>query len=367
MPRATLTRRFLTRYPSPIDISGGSSDRYLDGFPLSQKSRTLPTYWSLEDLPNTETSTKFLQRTASKIREALSSVVSQHQINALPFSREGFRADPYSAFEEFCSAIEAVGPPRGVLLILDEFDKLLSIAHATRERQESAVAPFSHDEALQPEVFGALRKMIMGGRVIRVVVAGLPRLTRQSYDERFFGTLEPVPVAGFTDDEAKRVIAAASGTMRLLDDAERELLRATGAQPYLLQVVCHALFCAMISEGRDLVTLGDVRDVIDREVLPNQTYFTDFLSLLDEQKRRVVRALARLHREAPWRGFVSVGDIERELEAEGRAENDVLAVLEELKTDERPLVERAPNNLTRFRLKIGLIGDQLLAGDQLLR
>jgi hypothetical protein len=241
---------------------------------------------------------------------------------------------------------------------MDEFDKLLAIVESGKKRGAASDKPLRPDEVLQPEVFGALRAMIMRGRSIRVLIAGLPRLLqRLGYEERFFGLFEPVRVAGFTSDEAKTVIAFAQATMRLTEPAETRVIRASGGQPYLLQLICNSLFIHMIDEGRDVVTERDIVDVIERYILPNETYFADFVSLLDHRNLEIVKTVARLQRETPSRRFVTLAEIENALAPTGIRTLDLRTLVSELTSEDRPLLEQSKNG--HLRLTIGLIVDHL--------
>jgi hypothetical protein len=322
-------------------------------------ARYVTKYLSFESRPYSDTSVQFLLHLAESLRDLLAQSVGKHQAAALHFAREEFRADPYSAFERFTTAVEGLAPKKGLLLVFDEFDKLLAIVENGKQRDRATAAPLRPDEVLQPEVFGALRAMIMRGRSIRVLIAGLPRLLQNlGYEERFFGMLEPVRVAGFTEDEARSVLAFAQPTMKLSASAETRVLRASGGQPYLLQVICHLLYVHMLEEGRDLVTPQDVEDVLEKYVLPNQTYFTDFVNLMDRGNMEIVKTVARLQRDTPSRRFVSLAEIENDLAPTGLGGAALRVQLDELTSEERPLLEKISNG--RFRLTIGLLADHLL-------
>lgn len=322
-------------------------------------ARYVTKYASFESRPYSDTSVQFLQHVAEILRDLLARSVGERRAAALPFSREAFRVDPYSAFERFTTAIEQLAPKPALLLVVDEFDKLLAVVEKGKAREEASAVPLRPDEVLQPEIFGALRAMIMRGRAIRLVIAGLPRLLqRLGYEERFFGMLEPVRVAGFTEDEAKMVVGFAEPTMELTLPAETRVFRASGGQPYLLQVICHSLFIHMLEEGRDVVTRLDVDDVLEKAILPNQTYFTDFVNLIDHGNLEIIRAVARLQRETPSRRFVGLAELENALAPMGPAGTDLRALLSDLTSEDRPLLEQSKNG--RFRLTIGLLADHLL-------
>jgi hypothetical protein len=323
--------------------------------------RYLVRYFSFEDRDDSHTTVQFLLRLAEDMRSMLIEEEGRGAADTLPFSRETFRQEPYAAFERFVQAIEARRPKKGLLLIMDEFDKLLDLVRAGRERQLKEPQPLGPASVFQPETMGALRKMIMQCRSIRVVVAGLPRLRSIGYEDRFFGMLEPVTVGGFSADEANQVIDVCKHVASPTAAARAEIHRASGGQPYLLQVICHELFTWMIHEGRDVATEQDVREVLHGRVLTQLAIFSDFMSLLDEPRLELVRVMATLHRESPWRNYVSMADIARSLESKGKSDVAALGLLmDELMMEDRPLVEHAPNDLQRYRLTIGLLGDHLL-------
>jgi hypothetical protein len=317
-------------------------------------------YVTLEGRPLSETSVTLLEYLASRLSELIRGELGPDRAKAPTPVHAEFAIDPYAAFERFAGAVEKLGLKRRLLLIIDEFDKLVEIVRVSRVRQEAALGTLGPNDILQPEVLGALRGMVMSRRAIRLVVAGLPRLKNLGYEERFFGMLEPVQVQGFSEEEATKVIAAGEPTMRLTADARSEVLRASGGQPYILQLVCQALFAIMIEEGRNLATVADVREAIEEHILTNRGYFSDFLNLVDDESRPVVLALAALHRELHWRQYVSLSELARALRPQGLAGAELEARLAALETEERPLIERAPNDRSRFRLTIGALGDLLL-------
>ena len=309
----------------------------------------------LEDRPRTETTESFLIYLSERIRDCLPESVRAK----LPFARQDFRDEPYSAFERFCDALNGLQLQRRVLLIIDEVDKLLAIIRTGEERQTQG--PLGPHHVLQPEVLGALRKTLMKDGALRMVFAGLPTFLEAGYGDRLFGLFLPVYLKPFTEDEAIRVVEASGGVLSLTRRAREHLLRATGLQPYLLNLVCYFLFAAAATSGRDLTTLSDVEEVIEDKLLSSESYFTDYMSLAGSATP-VLRAVAAAERGAHRRRYVSLSEIHRQLRRGGETMDpaNLLTTLEELCRRERPLLQRAPNAADRFQTVIGMLGEHLL-------
>lgn len=320
-----------------------------------------PVYYSPEDRPTSTTAAGMLRILAERIREG----VPREAWKALDFHREAFRdGDPYDAFEAFCASLDRIALQRRVLLILDEFDRLLELARAGERQQEAAGKPLGPHEVFQNEIFGALRKLVLSGGNVSLIIAGLPALLHAGYRDRLFGLLLPVHIRSLRPEDARKILDASQNVMHFAPNAVDRIFLATGLQPYLLQLTCHFLFARLVQGGRELVTASDVDEVIEEDILPNESYFADYRSLVEDRTVDLLRAMHRALRVAGKRRFVSVQEIAHEL---GRGASSVrleeLRVgLDELSDDirhERPLVARAPNAPGRYRLSIGMLGDHL--------
>jgi hypothetical protein len=323
-----------------------------------------PVYWSPEDRSFSDNSCDFLTILTEKIREALPLEVRQR----LPFRRQDFREDPFAAFERFMLAFNDLHQGKQILLLLDEIDKVYAIIEAGRARAGGGPPP-RPQEAILPEVFGALRKCMMEHQCLNVVFAGLPvSLRKISYEDRLFGLLDPVPVGPFTEREAAEVVDAGKQILaEVAPEARRRLHELSGLQPYLLQVICQQLFVRMKHQGRDTVTLGDVDAVVQESVLPNESIFSDYRPLMTPEVEPLLRALASAVRDQRTRRYANVRMVAEKLASHGdlRSETEVKAALDALASPElgettfdRPLVTRFQDN--RYRLVIGLIGEYLL-------
>jgi hypothetical protein len=326
-----------------------------------------PVYWSPEDRSLTDNSCDFLIVLTEKIRSSLPPEVRQR----VEFHRPDFREDPFAGFERFMLSFNSLHLGKRILLLLDEVDKVYAIIEAGRARAQSGSTP-RPQEAVLPEVFGALRKCMMEHQCLNVVFAGLPvSLRKISYEDRLFGLLDSVPVGPFTEDEANAVMDAGKQVLaEVVPEARRRLYELSGLQPYLLQVICQQLFVRMKHQGRDVVTLGDVESVLYENVLPNESIFSDYRPLMTPGVEPLLRALAAAVRDQRTRRYATVRAIAEKLASHGdsRSETETQAALDALVSPDtgvssfdRPLVMRSQDN--RYRLVIGLIGEYLLKDD----
>ena len=320
-------------------------------------NRFIPIYWSVEDRPDSDTTVQFFIDFCKKVIDQLPQGVRPQ----VPFSREELRRAPYAAFEAFTDALDALDLPKKILVVVDEFDRLLHLIRRTAERQATG-APLQPHEAFQPQVLGALRKVIMKGGVLQMVFAGLPTILSAQYEDRLFGTLDAIELRGFSEEEASAVLDEAKDVFSVTPQARERLFAATGCQPYLLQLVCHQLFGRMIFSGRDQAAPFDIDEVIEEKILPHESYFTDYVSLVGANDD-LLRATAIAQREVMHRrAFVSVNEIARVLQGQGYPTTvaQVKESLQQLLLSDRPLVVRAQNDTNRFRLIIGMLGEFLV-------
>lgn len=321
-------------------------------------------YWDVEARPDSDSSADFLSDLAETIRDA----IPARYHSRLRFSREPLRQRPYQAFDDFIQSIEEAALPKRTLVVIDECDRLLKLVEEGRERQLREGRPLTPQEAFQPEVFGALRRALMTTERFSLVLAGLPALVRSAgYENRLFGLMSSLQLRPFSTEEATEVMDAAKPFMEFSLAARNYAFRTTGLQPYLLQVLCDSLFHRMKDHGRDVVAPADVQEVIEEQLLPNESNLADYVSLIEEDWE-ILFGLAEALAAAPQsRRYVSVHEVGHALQQHGLewSEPDIQEALGRLVPSvgddvvDRPLVERAPNDRSRFRLVVGLLGEYL--------
>jgi AAA ATPase domain len=317
--------------------------------------------WDSQDLPDSATTDEVAIHLCNQVIKALPRASRGY----LDFSRERMREDPYAELERFFDAVRNGAPTKQLLIAIDEFDRLMELADISERNAAREARLLGPSEMFQKRFFGALRKEVMKEHGVTLVVAGLPRLLHgQSYDERLFGLFKPVAVGRLTEPEAEQIISSSRVLEKMHPLARDRIHEATGLQPYLLQVLCDQLFSRMVESGRDLVTRGDVDAVIDETMLPNESYFSDYVSLIrgDEE---VLWALAKA---TPGRRFAAPSEVAVALRSRGiNAESaQVVEVLERYRSDgsdsdERPIIESPlGGKRDRYRFVIGLLKDHLI-------
>jgi len=318
--------------------------------------------WDIEDKPYTLSSVDFLYQMCLKIWDA----VPKKYHDQIKIRKDEFVDDPYFATEKFIEKVEIANIPKRILFVIDEFDKLLNIIDNVQN--EMNISPsFGPSEVLQKEVLGSIRKILMFSQKVSIVICGLPNIKNTKYDDRLFGLFELVEVGPFSEKEGKKLLGLSDHVFEITPDARMKLFKASGLQPYLLQLLCHNLFIMMITSGRDKATSEDITDIIERLILPNEKNFTDIVSLIDKHKE-VLTALAKtLQKVKKSREFATIKEIREVLVRDGynHDDNQIKEALEYYFVDaqratsgkERPLVFKTANH--RYRFIVGLLSEHL--------
>jgi len=318
-------------------------------------------YWDVEDYSLSRSASDFFVDLVEKIVK----VIPPKKQTLLGFRRNEFRDRPYRAFENFVQALDEIELPKRILIVIDEFDKLLHLIKMTKRRQDKEGQILDPSKSFQPEVFGTLRKALLGYRSISFIFVGLPNIVKQEYQSRLFGLADLIEVKAFQEDEAVQIINAGSNVMRVDPVPRKKILEATGNQPYLLQVFCNELFHRMKFSGRDTVALFDVRDVIEN-LLSKEDYFMDYISLLKENVEILYGLALAQYAVSGRREFVSTLEIKEALIREGFRfeENEIITALENYLKDssmERPFISKdSRKGRNRFKFMINLIGEYLI-------
>jgi len=329
------------------------------------KPRYYGVFFDAEDVDRSATSSGFLKLLCDKI---LRDLPAKHT-EGIFVDRAEFKENPYVAFSHFMGGLKKADLPKRVLLAIDEYDKLMFIAQEASLRNKALSKVPGPSETFQPEVLGALRKALQDHDFLWAIISGLPNIARQKYDDRMFGLLDPIEIKSFTNEEAEKIIKESERVMTIPASSREMILNASGLQPYLLQVICDKIFNRMINTGRDIVTSYDVNEVIENDILPNEKYFTDYESLIEDDREILYGlALAHVSSGSKNRTFASVDDINHHLHLKGieSEPEEILHILGAMapssssELGERPLVERSKVNKRCFRLIIGLLGDHLI-------
>lgn len=329
----------------------------------------LVVFFDAEARPKDDTSCRFLK---ALVKTILQELPTQYA-SKIDFRGSDFDEDPYASFDLFVRAVPKSGMRQRLLLVIDEFDHLVSLADATEQRREAgeAVTP---QTGFEVSVFAALRAAVMVNNEVNLMIGGMPSLRETAYEDRLFGMFVEFRVGPFTTEEALQVVALGTQRFTLTPAAQEYLLAAAGRQPYLLQLVCHYLYGYMQGEARDLATLEDVRKVIKKDVLAKD-YVTSYRNLVQDElgeqaglgEEVLLGIAAAIEKVSYRRSYVSIREVIGALRERGvdRSEEQVGQIVDKLaaaRRNERPLIERAKNHSNRVRLVIGMLGDFLLQG-----
>jgi AAA+ ATPase superfamily predicted ATPase len=312
----------------------------------------VPIFYDLQDMVESETASQFLKKLCSRIHEGCGEKWK------IFFSRSAFDEDAFDAFDRYLMNFEAAPGTKKVLVVFDEFEKFVAnLAKWQRVLAKTAlVDPMS---ALVPEVLAALRKAMLHAKRISFIIAGLPEIKSsfQEYESRWFGLMTPIIIKPLDREEAKRLIQPPEVPYTVSLEAMDEIIYMTGCQPYLIQLVCKNLFTYMMDTGRQTVAQQDVERVIQREILPNESYFSDYFKLIGND-RRILKAIALVHKKlGRSRRYVPIDSVLDLLNLAGEQfTRDALAAkLSEMEKSERPLLERSPNRSDAYRIVIGML------------
>lgn len=325
-------------------------------------SKYATDFWDVQDLQNRSNTTHFLLQLATRVRAK----VAENLRGRLRLDREAFKEDPYACFEEFCDSVANLELPKLMLLGIDEFDHIVRLTKTAVKKVERGDKDVGPNEVMQPQTLGALRKMLMKGGAIRLVLAGLPEiLAVQTYDDRLFGLVHRVEIGPFLEIEANRVVALAEGFITFPSRVRSQLYDVTGLQPYLLQLLCNSIYTHVSASGRDEVTSEDLQEVIERDIVPHENYFKDYVALIRDENRSLLRALALAQKAVVTRRrYVTPGEVVHELWKAGESRANVHTVSQQLRglaEEERPIVAESGDNRGNFRLIIGLLTERLIA------
>lgn len=243
------------------------------------RSRYHPVIIDLEDMSPSRTTADFLLDLATRIRDA----AKDAGLGELSLKRADFQNDCLGAFERLVQSTARLDGTKRILIIFDEFEKLLANLKSWGERLSALPTPPSPEDALVPETLAALRKAMLHAPRVSFVVCGVSNIWNafQSYDARMFGLMNPVVLQALDESSALKLINVVRW-YQLTERARMMLLRMSGRQPYLLQVLSEALFQHMKQSGRDVATATDVEEVIERKIMPNEAYLTDYMNLVGD-------------------------------------------------------------------------------------
>ncbi|MEI6777581.1 MAG: HAMP domain-containing protein [Chloroflexales bacterium] len=170
-----------------------------------------------------------------------------------------FQRNPYTAFEQYLHRIDASRGNMRLILAIDEFEKIEEWIIAGR---------------LEPQLLDSLRGMIQTYPWFVLALAGLHTLEEMTHNywNPLFGSVSAIPVSFLSLEGARRLITQPTldFSLNYTPDAIEQVITLTNGQPYLIQLIGHALVSYFnrqtISEGierKRLFTIIDIAAVIE--------------------------------------------------------------------------------------------------------
>jgi hypothetical protein len=313
----------------------------------------IPILYDLQDMPESETASQFLRKLCTRIHEECGEKWK------IPFVRNAFEEDPFDAFDKYLMSFSTAPGQIRILIIFDEFEKFVSNLTKWKDIQKKTDHPPDPRSSLVPEVLGALRKAMLHANRISFIISGLPAIKSsfQEYESRWFGLMTPMIIKPLDVDEAKKLIQPPGIPYTVSPEAMDEIIYMTGCQPYLIQLVCKNLFTYITETGRETVARHDVEKVVRQEILPNESYFSDYFRLIGEDDG-ILRAMALTHRKlGRGRRYIPLDSVLDLLNIGGGhyTRDGLSAKIAEMERAERPLLERNPTRSDSHRIVIGMI------------
>ena len=179
---------------------------------------------------------------------------------------------PYETLEVYLAAATEAAEPKGILLMLDEFDKL---------------------QASSPQVPENIRHLLQHQPGLGAIITGshpLKRL-REEYWSPLFGFGYRIEVSALPPNEARRLVTEpVEGRLHYLDQACERILGLCAYHPFLIQSLCHEVFEQAATGEDQTITLDTVERAVTAVFKGNiDTYFsTLFWNFVDSERSRLL-------------------------------------------------------------------------------
>lgn len=325
--------------------------RFLD---LSEIKRAyVGVFVDLQPMPETKTTADFLVDLANNIR----SEASRQAGVSMSLDRKAIRDDPAIGFREFTRQIDDFPQEKRVLVVFDEFEKLIAnMDHWERTGEKSPQRGLV-------EVLPILRSCLHHVSRLSYVVSGTPAIKRAFEGEgrRFYGNTVPVVLERLKEQDVAGLIKKGGSDFDLTPSARNELASSCGYQPYLMQVLLHHLHSRLVTRlHKQRATREDVLHIVRQKLLKDDQFFTDYVdSARNNDNDAVLRAVAAAHQRGSTTAvYVSEDAIAAALERmDNRMSREDLR--SRLVSLERPDVGLVEHRRQRWRLVIGMLGTYL--------
>jgi tetratricopeptide (TPR) repeat protein len=275
----------------------------------------------------------------------------------LPFPTiSQWRSEPTRTLD---AVLEAARPVlaqhrRRVLFLVDEFEALLR----KTDRDDGSV---------DPGLLGRLRGLMQHEDNLAFVIVGANQLLEKvgDYHAPLFNLMYPIQVNFLSSEESEALIRnPVAGVVDYDPAAVDELIRVSNGHPLLLQTLCFDLMRHLWAEGRDSITLLDVKHVIINQVKQeghNHRVFPELFSklgLTDSQKLLLAVIADLTERPDSCCPEIRIEEQLSDLEC-SLLEGELFTDLGKLVRMNLLRQERRPDQSFEYRVSIPLFGDWL--------
>ena len=185
---------------------------------------------------------------------------------------------PYETLAHYLEAAIDGAKPRGILLMLDEFDKL----------QEA----IDHGKA-SPRVPENLRHLLQHQSGLGAIITGSRRLKRlrEDYWSALFGIGCRIGVSALPEADARRLVTEpVVGRLRYLPQARDRIVKLCACHPFLIQSLCTRVFNEAATTNDRAITLAVVERAVTETVRDNE-HFQTLWGYAGSERRRLILAL----------------------------------------------------------------------------
>jgi len=175
--------------------------------------------------------------------------------------REGISAEsPFADFREYLELVLARLAPLGLVLMLDEFDKL-------QEGIDNGVT--------SPQVPENIRFLIQTYPRFSAILTGSRRLKRlrEEYWSALYGLGTSIPVTVLDAESARNVVTQpVRDRLTYSNEAIDRVVEVTARHPYLMQCLCNRVFDNAVQTRSRSITLGAINDAAASLVRDNEHF-----------------------------------------------------------------------------------------------
>ena len=193
---------------------------------------------------------------------------------------------PFETLEVYLTTAIEAAKPRGLLLMLDEFDKL----------QEGIDMDIT-----SPQVPENIRHLLQHQPGLGAIITGSRRLKRlrEEYWSALFGIGYRIGVSALPVADARKLVTEpVEGRLHYLPQARDRLVELCASHPFLIQTLCSRVFDQAATGSHRTITLDVVKEAATEMVEDNE-HFRTLWEYAGSDRRRLILALCERLADGP--------------------------------------------------------------------